>query len=168
MIHINSLYPGREIILAVQNGTEGKLSTRLKETLKAARSISNACKSSNPRDTAEKNMMRSAPVSVMLLCPSIAKMIRPLAFCSTEKRIVMDIPMRSIWLEPWRAFESVTSTVRVSTADSTVLWTQLPICGTCWSSAFSHNNSLNRESKHRLTASCFGKPKERAEARARL
>lgn len=27
-------------------------------------------------------------------------------------------------------------------------------------------NSLNRESKHRLKASCFGKPKDRAEARA--
>lgn len=33
---------------------------------------------------------------------------------------------------------------------------------------FSHNNSLNRESKHRLKASCFGETKERAEARAWL
>lgn len=52
-IQIKSLYPGKEIILAVNSGRESSLSSRLRQTLNEARSIASSCKTSDPETTAK-------------------------------------------------------------------------------------------------------------------
>lgn len=51
-IRIKSLYPGAELVRAVNTGTEKQLSDRLQQTLKEARAIADSCKSADPLKTA--------------------------------------------------------------------------------------------------------------------
>ena len=51
-VGIKSLYPGTEITLALENGTEKALGARLGQTLAAARDMADACAAASPLDTA--------------------------------------------------------------------------------------------------------------------
>ena len=51
-IGVKTLYPGTEILLAVDAGTTGSLSPRLQETLESARALADQCRASTPLETA--------------------------------------------------------------------------------------------------------------------
>lgn len=48
-----SLYPGYEILLSIENGTENKLSSQLKQTLTEAQAMAEACRTADPLETAK-------------------------------------------------------------------------------------------------------------------
>lgn len=48
-----SLYPGYEILRSIENGTESKLSSKLKQTLTEAQAMAEACRSDDPLETAK-------------------------------------------------------------------------------------------------------------------
>ncbi|MBQ6551974.1 MAG: hypothetical protein IJL78_11260 [Lachnospiraceae bacterium] len=52
VIHVNSYYPGQEILRALENETEDELPERLQETLESARELAEACENEDPVETA--------------------------------------------------------------------------------------------------------------------
>lgn len=52
ILEVKKLYPGVEILLALENGTEAELSPRLSETLQAARDVAALCMRETPIETA--------------------------------------------------------------------------------------------------------------------